>query len=238
MRRRPLSLLPFLLLASLLLRAQNTTTPAKKLDGNLPRDSAEKYPAHADRDTFSLGAELLLKKDVTSTFHSDLNHCCLVVLVAVYPKNNAAMVLSFADFTLVEVKTNAPTRSESPAVVAAKLEKENSSSSNVNVQSSVGVGYETGTTIDPVTGLPVRGHGVTTSASTDVSISKDPDPPNGAAHSREVIERELFSKSLPEANVSVPVSGYLYFPIPKSAKDAKYRLEYSTSSEPLILPLP
>jgi hypothetical protein len=238
MRRHPLSLLSFLLLASLLLRAQNTTTPAKKLTGNLSRDSAEKYPAHADQDTFSLGAELLIKKEVASTFHSDLNRCCLVVLVAVYPKNNAAIALSFADFTLVEVKTNTATRSESPAAVAAKLEKENSSSTHVDVQSSVGVGYETGTAIDPVTGQPVRVHGTTTSADTDISIGKDPDPPNGAIHSREAIERELSSKSLPEAKVSVPISGYLYFPVPKSAKDAKYCLEYSTRSQPLILPLP
>ena len=57
-------------------------------------------------------------------------------------------------------------------------------------------------------------------------------------HSREVIERELSSKSLPEAKVSVPVSGYLYFPIPKFVKDAKYRLEYTTNARPLVLPLP
>jgi hypothetical protein len=236
MCRYPLPLLSFLFLASLLLRAQNTTTPA--LAGNFPRDSAEKYPAHADQDTFSVGARLLIKKEVASTFRSDLNRCCLVVLVAVYPKNNAAIALSFADFTLVEVKTKAATRSESPATVAAKLEKENSSSTHVDVHSSVGMGYETGATVDPVTGQPVRGHGVSTSADTDIAIGKDPDPPNGAMHSREVIERELSSKSLPEAKTSVPVSGYLYFPIPKSAKDAKYRLEYSTNAKPLILPLP
>jgi hypothetical protein len=62
--------------------------------------------------------------------------------------------------------------------------------------------------------------------------------PDAADHDRDVMERELYEKGLPEAKVSIPVSGYLYFSIPKPTKDAKYRLEYAGKNEPLVMPLP
>jgi len=58
-----------------------------------------------------------------------------------------------------------------------------------------------------------------------------------ADNDREIIERELSEKSLPEAKISVPVCGYLYFPLPKQKKHSKYRLQYEIKGETLILPL-
>lgn len=98
-------------------------------------------------------------------------------------------------------------------------------------------GYESGTYIDPVTGQPIHVHGVSTSVGGGV-ITGNTVPPDAADHDREVMERELSEKALPEGKVSVPVAGYLYFPITKSKKGAKYQLVYSGEAEPLILSLP
>lgn len=62
-------------------------------------------------------------------------------------------------------------------------------------------------------------------------------PPTVAERDREVIERELSDKGLPEAKVAIPVSGYLYFSVPKQKKDTKYRLEYVVKGETLTLQL-
>jgi len=63
-------------------------------------------------------------------------------------------------------------------------------------------------------------------------------PATVAEHDREVIERELSEKGLSEAKIANPVSGYLYFSLPKQKKDTKYRLEYVVKGETLKLPLP
>ena len=63
-------------------------------------------------------------------------------------------------------------------------------------------------------------------------------PPAVAEHNREVIERELSEKGLPEAKVVIPVSGYLYFSVPKQKKDTKCHLEYVVKGETLKLQLP
>jgi hypothetical protein len=47
----------------------------------------------------------------------------------------------------------------------------------------------------------------------------------------------LSEKGLPEMKIAGPVSGYLYFSLPKQKKDAKYRLEYVVKDETLKLQL-
>lgn len=55
---------------------------------------------------------------------------------------------------------------------------------------------------------------------------------------REIMERELTQKALPEGKVSAPVAGYLYFANPKPVKNAKYRLVYAGKDEPIVLRFP
>ena len=237
--------LPLVVLSSVffvsapLLLAQGSTDAPEKHEGTAPRASAEKYSAHAAQDGISLGAELLTRKQASTTFAANVNRCCLVVHVAVYPKKDEPIDLALADFTLTEVGSDVPQRPESATVIAAKLQKDKNplTGKDVTPHGSVGVGYDTGTYTDPNTGQPVQGHTVTTEANVAM-VPDNTTPPAAPDRDREVIERELYEKALPEAKVSIPVAGYLYFSIPKPKKDAKYQLTYSGIENPIVLSLP
>lgn len=220
------------------LRAQDPAQSApEKHDGTAPRTSAAKYASHVEKNGFSIGAELATKKEVSQVFAADLNRCCLALQVALYPKKDEPIDLSLVDFTLLQVGTDKPMRPESPTVVAAKLEKKKNPSGGVDVTPVGSVGYETGVYVDPVTGQPVHVHGVSTSVGVGVSTGSTV-PPEIVDHDRQVMEWELSSKCLQEGKASVPIAGYLYFPISKTDKDAKYTLTYSGKSEPIVLTIP
>jgi hypothetical protein len=242
MRLTKLSVIAPLLLTTLTFpalsfRAQDTDDSSVGRRGTAPRSSSEKYKAHAKHGGVSIGAELLTRKEVSKEFAADVNRCCLVVQVAVYPQKDELLNVSLDDFTLVVGGTEAPVRPQSATVISAKLEKKNGSNGSLTTSTSAGIGYESGTYIDPVTGRPVHVHGVTTSAGVAVGAG-DRVPATVAEHDREVIERELSEKALPEAKIAIPVSGYLYFSLPQQKKDTKYRLEYVVKGETLNLQLP
>lgn len=228
-------LLMILAFATLPSRAQETDASAKGRRGTAPRSSGDKYQAHAQQGAVSIGAELLTRKEVSKEFAADVNRCCLVVEVALYPKSDGPLKVSLDDFTLIVRDTETSARPLSATVVSAKLEKK--SGGGVTTSGSAGIGYESGTYTDPATGQPTHVHGVTTSASVGVGLGGGT-PPAVAERDREVIERELSEKSLPEVKVTVPVSGYLYFSLPKQKKDAKYRLEYVVKDGTLNLQFP
>lgn len=73
-------------LISLTTPTQDSSQSPERHEGTAPRESAAKYHSHAEKDGFSLGAERLSKKEASSVFATDVNRCCLVVQVAVYPK--------------------------------------------------------------------------------------------------------------------------------------------------------
>jgi hypothetical protein len=227
-----------LFLSSSPLPAQDSDQTPERHDGTAPRASALKYRAHVEKDGFSIGAELLTKKEASDTFAANVNRCCLVVLVSVYPKKGEPVELSLADFTLQEVGSDKPIRPDSPTVIAAQLEQKKNSGSGVDVTSTTGVGYESGTYTDPTTGQPVHVRGVSTNAGVAVATGGNSVPPDVAAHDRDVMEWELAEKGLPLDKATIPIAGYLYFSIPKPTKGAKYQLTYSANSEPLILALP
>ena len=205
--------------------------------GSAPRSSAEKYKAHANHDGVSIGAELLTRKDVSKEFASDLNRCCVVVQVAVYPKTDETLNLSRDDFSLRVAGTDTVVRPLSPSEVSAKLQRKTNPDTPVITSASGGIGYEVGTHPDPVTGQPVHGHTLTTSVSVAGAAGRVASPA-ASEGDREAIERELNEKGLPQTKISVPVSGYLYFSLPKRKNDAKYRLEYGVKGSSLSLPLP
>jgi hypothetical protein len=236
--RKPPAFLSLLLIAlavpALSVRTQETDTSSKGQDAGTPRTSAEKYKAHSRHSDVSIGAELLTRKEISKEFAADVNRCCLVVQVAVYPNEKEPLKVSHDDFTLAIEGTDIVETPQDARTLSAKLST--GANGGVTTAASVGVGVEFGTYTDPTTGHQVHGHAVTTSASVGIGAESSGSP-SAAEREREIIERELSQKILPEAKISVPVSGYLYFLLPKQKKPAKYRLEYEISGETLILPL-
>jgi hypothetical protein len=231
-------LLVALSLSGLCARAQDSDTSPRPRRGTAPRSSAYKYRANAKQEGISIGADLLTSKEVSKEFAASVNQCCLAVEVALYPKPEQPLNISLDDFTLFIDGNDSPMRPQSATAVSAKLEKKSSSNGGVTTSGSVGIGYESGTTTDPVTGQPVHVHGVTTSAGAGVGVGGSGTPPTVAEHEREVIERELSDKGLPEVKIAIPVSGFLYFSLPKKKKGVKYRLEYVVNGETLNLQFP
>jgi len=215
-------------------RAQDTKDKSAVSQASVPRASASKYAAHAQQEGISIGAEVLTRKQVAKEFVADVNRCCLVVQAAVFPKSDSALQLSLDDFSLMVEGSDIPIKPQSANVIAAILEKK--SNSNVGVTTAVGVGYQSGTSTDSTSGQPTKVHGVYTTASVAVDIGVAT-PTAVAEREREAMAHELGEKGLPEASISVPVAGYLYFSIPKQRKDARYRLEYSLKSGTIVLKL-
>ena len=132
--------------------------------GTVPREDAGKYQAHAERDGLVIGAEVLTSDQAHKKFSANVNRCCIVVEVALYPAKDKPVDVLLDDFALRPAETDIAARPMSPQVVAARLDNKPEAQSRVSTTSSVGVGYESGTYIDPVTGRPVKYHGVDTEA--------------------------------------------------------------------------
>ena len=209
-----------------------------KANGTEPRAAADNYPAHAVQDGIGVGATLLTTEQVRKTFVANVNHCCIVVEIAIYPQKDGTVRISLADFTLRVAGTDTTAKASSAQLVAGKLQKKDASASghDVDVVPTSTIGYETGG-IDPVTGRR-RGGGVYTGAGVGVGIGGR--KPSGAAadYERHNIEVGLGGKGLPEGNASGPVAGYLYFELPsKKDKKANYQLEYQPNAEKVVLQL-
>lgn len=227
------------LLAAALICAVSLYADAPK--GTVPRAAADKYPVHAMQDNVSIGASLLTPDQTRKAFASDLDRCCLVIEVAFYPQKDAPVKISLNDFDLRVSGTDIATKPSSADVLAAKLQKKASPSSDshdVVVHPTAGVGYESGG-YDPYTGQRRPG-GVVTSSGVGVGIGgPQPPAPGSTDRDRRTMELELGEKALPEGSAAAPVSGYLYFSLP-SGKDKKaaHQLEYFLNGEKVVLQLP
>lgn len=209
--------------------------------GTVPKGSADQYPAHAVQEGASVGAVLLTAKDVRQTFSPQVNECCIVVEVALYPQKDGMMEVSLNDFALRVVGQDIATKPSSAEVVAAKLyrprQDEPRNPHDVTVSSGGSIGYESGG-IDPVTGQR-RSGGVVTSAGVGVGVgSPEPNsrPDTNSEADRRAMVLELREKGLPEGDKDGPVAGYVYFAVsPK--KNRKYQVEYNWNGSKVVLPL-
>ena len=203
--------------------------------GTVPRASADQYPLHAQENGVSLGAKLLSRDEARKTFVSDVNRCCLVVEIALYPGQASALNVSLNDFALRSKNATSATKPSSARIVAASIQQKAAGDRDIAVYPSTGVGYESGTAYDPVTGTPRRGSGVYTQAGVGVAVGGS----NGSGASdkdRGVMETELTEKGLSEGSTNAAVSGYVYFPVsPKKKGD--YQLEYAVEGKTLVLPI-
>jgi hypothetical protein len=207
--------------------------------GTVPRTDADQYQAHAQRDGLAIGATELNSDQVRKSFVSDVNRCCLVVEVAFYPQKDKPIKISLDDFSLKAADNDTLVRPYSASAVAATLQEKPDSGHQVTTGGSVGVGYESGTYIDPVTGVPTKVHGVTTETRVDVGVA--PSDPSQAPpkHDHDAIEAELAQKGLPEGSASAPVAGFLYFPLSvKKKKKSTLQLQYELNDQTVVFSLP
>jgi hypothetical protein len=202
--------------------------------GTVPRDDADKYHAHADRDGLVIGVELLTPDQAHKKFSANVNRCCIVIEVAFYPPKDKTVNVLLDDFSLQPEDADYSARPMSAQVVASRLEKKSESTRQVTTTQTAGVGYESGTYIDPVTGRPVKYHAVTTDVGTGVAV----DPagyPRQTDRDRDNLETELAEKALPEGTATKPVAGYLYFPSSiREKKRTPLQLKYKIKDETVI----
>jgi len=192
----------------------------------------------------AIGAVLLTPEQVRKAFSGDLNRCCRVVEVALYPKKDTPINISLGDFGFRVAGSETASKPLTAEVLASKLQRKpapsapSSNGPDVVVEQTSGIGYQTGG-IDPTTGQRRPG-GVYTSSGVGVGVGVGGKrtPTSDSGDRDRAIDLELAQKGLPEGNAASPVSGYLYFEIP-SAKDKKAtQLEFWLNAEKLVLPLP
>src|ERR1700739_4930347 len=85
--------------------------------GTVPRATPDKYDAHAQQDGVGIGATLLTPGQAKKVFATDVDKCCLVVEVALYPKKEGLIEISLGDFALRQVSQDFATRPSSAEVV-------------------------------------------------------------------------------------------------------------------------
>ncbi len=222
-------------LIAVLICATAVATDAPR--GTVPKAAADRYPAHVTQDGIAIGATLLSASDVRHIFSTQVNECCLVVEVALYPQKDGLVEVSWNDFALRVVGQDIAAKPSSTAVIAGRLYRQAQPEQNphdVTISPTGGIGYESGG-IDPVTGQRRPG-GVVTSGGVGVGVGSPSPKPGSTEADRRTMELELREKSLPEGNTASPVAGYLYFTIPPK-KNKKYQFEYSLNSNKVVLPL-
>jgi len=202
-------------------------------NGIKPRASAERYAAQARLKDVGIGATLLTADEVLRVFTTDLNSCCVVLEVGLYPETGRSLEIARKDFSLRVAGSDSAVKPFSPNLLAMTL-KLSPRGGSMTPHGSVGVGYGVGGA-DPRTGQ-LGGHSVDTSA--EVSLGKPPSDSQPSELDRQLMELELTKKGLPEGSVSTPVAGYLYFPLTKKKKRARRQLECTLAGEKITLALP
>lgn len=200
--------------------------------GITPRESPARYASQAQLEGVALGATLLKRDEVRQAFATDLNHCCVVIEVGLYPENGKDATIARGDFTLPVAGTDVPVKPSDPKLLALNLQLATRAQADTTPHGSVGVTLGTGG-YDPITGRPL-GRAVDTSAG--VGVGAPGTPPTDK--DRDFMESELAARTLPEGTVSAPVAGYLYFVVStKKKKIAVRQLEYTLAGHKVVLTL-
>jgi len=101
-----------------------TALAARAFQGTAPRSVADKYAAHGEKNGIAIGAVLLTSGELHKVFKTDVDHCCRVVEVAVYPKDENPADVDLGDFTLQVVGQEMGARPSTPKVVAWRSSRE------------------------------------------------------------------------------------------------------------------
>jgi hypothetical protein len=209
-------------------------------DGRTPRSSSSDYPVHEDTKTATIAAVRVPPEQLNKNFPSDFSKKYVVVEVAIYPKAGAIDLVS-ADFVLrlPDSETHPDTAEE----VAGMWRPRGSGPTAPELGSKVHVTGETGVIMqqgtDPNTGRKTSGVG--TYEGVGVNNYPNQTPPSSSGHSNadaDRMEAQLDKWSLPQGKTSVPVAGYLYFPVKKNKGALELQYTHEDSSANLKLPAP
>jgi hypothetical protein len=203
--------------------------------GTVPRSGAERYSVHATRDGVGVGVVLLTAGQARKAFVSDVNRCCVVVEVALYPGNKQALEVSLNHLVLRVKGTETAAKPASAKVVAATLQKKAGTDHDVTVFPTVGVGVASGG-YGPA-GQP-GGGGVYKQVGVGVAIGGNGPQPGSTDQDRAAMEVELAEKGLPEGSATSPVSGFVYFPLASRKKGTTLQLECDLNGSKVTLALP
>jgi hypothetical protein len=195
-----------------------------------PRASAAAYPASKVQPVYSIGARQLSKTEVRNSFATPLAGRYIVVEIGFYPADSKTISLKQSDFVLRTSDGNDQASPASPETIASILQKRPESSNDVTLYPTANVGYVSYPDYNGrrVSG-PVYGAGMGVGVDKSTSAAT-------TGSDRQTMETELLDKELKDAEVSKPVAGYLYFPIPTKQK-VDYQLEYRGTDAVASLPL-
>lgn len=214
---------------------------AKEPVGTVPRNSALEYPAHAMAKGAAMGARVLTRKQVRRNFSTDLNKCCLVVEVAIYPAKAESVNVSLNGFALQVGNTYHAVKASGARLLAAQLQHRNEApprqaGTDVTVYPEVHVGYVSRTNTRTGRHMSAMSYGV----GAGVAVGAGPNapmPPASTSADRRVMAMELEAKGLPEGKTMVPVAGYLYFSLSKKDRKGVHYLKYTLNGKKLSLDL-
>ena len=213
------------------LLAGSVAALAQKQPGGLPpRSSPADYAAQVSVAGLTYAASLVPAVEVKRLFAFDISKSYVVFEVAVYPAS-AVLELNPDAFVARSSHGGNEVRCADSDTVAAVIQQKNApipGSRTQTVTTSAEIGHESGT--DPYTGQRV--HGTYTAAGVAVT-NRDPGPsstpaPGGYPQDRDLLERQLWAKSLPHGQIRQALAGYLYFPSSELKKKSSgvYELEY------------
>jgi hypothetical protein len=208
-----------------------------------PRGRPDDYAAHVQGNGLTIAATAVPPSEVKNIFAFDISKNYVVFEVACYPEANGRIQLQGDDFVIKTNDKGALAHRADSQTVAATIQQKNTpkppSAAPTTVYTEANVGYESGT--DPYTGRRV--HGVYTGGG--VGVSNYPAPqqyprPGSEPQDRDMLESQLWNRSLPEGNFTAPVAGYLYFPasLLKKKFNGSYLLQYQSADSSVKIDLP
>jgi hypothetical protein len=211
--------------------------------GTVPRPSADKYASRASTNDASIGAARISDKLVHKFISPEVEDCCVVVEVALYPAKGGKIEVAVSDFSLHVVGEDSAVKASTAAAIAKQLPyvvqlASTGGGSGAMVGPHPQVDSRTGgVSHDPITGMPRR-DGTYTPNGVDggVGIGGSQGSQSGSVPQKREIELKMAEKGIPEGITSTPVAGYLYFSLEKK-KNARYQLEYTLNGSKVFLQL-
>ena len=200
-----------------------------------PRAGSTDYPVSRPAKNAAIGAALVPADQVKKILPAEISKDYVVVEVAVYPQDGAAVDVVALDFALKFGPDGVRYPSTPQEVASAWTEKQPSLPGHgIHGTAEAGVTYNDGG--DPATG---RVHERSTYESVSVTNNPSPGNPPPPPYDPSGVEARAREKALPEGQARHAVAGYLYFPVPaKRHKGANLELKYFKDGATVVLPLP